>query len=146
MRRRYPKAENVKYLLCEQVRPELNKKLTLMGLYAGDQIVFLPAAPGQFPYTLAGLAFVYIMKGGLGEFEARFKLLDPDNKPTYEVTLDPIKIESDATAGVVVQLGNVQFNSEGDYTAVLLLGNKRYNFPIRISSASAQIPNTASIE
>ena len=136
MRRRYPKAENVKYLLCDHVRPEMNKKLTLMGLYASDQIVFYPTTPGQFPYTLVGLAFVYIMRDGLGDFEARFKLLGPDNKPIYEVTLDQISFKKGGTNGVIVQIVNAQFNSEGDYTAVLFLGNKRYNFPIVISSAS----------
>lgn len=134
MRRKYPKDEAIKRLVCEQVRPELNNKLSLLGLYAGDHVIIHPATPDKkFPYTLARLAFMYIIKGGLGEFEAHFKLLDPENKPANEVKLNPINLKLNGTSGIVVQLNNVQFNSVGDYTAVLHLGNKKYNFPIVIS-------------
>lgn len=137
MRRKYPKPENVTYLLCDQVRPELHKKMSLMGLYAGDAIVFQPNVPGQFPYTLAGLAFVYILKDGSGAFDAQFKMLDPKGNQIYDVRLEPITIDSGSTSGIIVQLGNVQFNSEGNYMGTLLLNKRRYDFAFRVSSDSA---------
>ena len=137
MRRRYPKAENIKFLLCEQARPELNKKISLLGLYPGDHIVFLPEVKGQYPYVLAALSFVFVFKDGVGEFDAGFEMLDPGGNATHKASLAPISLTSDVSGGMVVNLHNAQFNAEGNYTAVLRLGNKRYDFPFQVSSAAA---------
>lgn len=139
MRRRYPKAENIKFLMCEQARPELNKKISLLGLYAGDHIVFYPEVIGKYPYVLAALSFLFIFRDGAGEFDARFEILDPEGNARRTASLAPISLTSGA-AGMVVSLQNVEFNAEGNYIAVLRLGNKRYEFPFRVSATTAPVP------
>ena len=135
MRRQYPKSELMNTVLCDQVRPELNQKMTYMGVYAGDRIVFHPDAEGQLPYRMPALAFVFIFKDGVGEFSARFSLLDPDGKPTYDVVTDPIKMEKGKITASIIQIQNVAFESEGLHTAVLKLERRAYEFPFQISSS-----------
>lgn len=140
MRRKYPKAENIKFLICDHARPELNKKMSILGLYAGDHIVFYPEVKGKYPYVLATLSFVFILKDGVGEFDVDFEMLDPEGNATKTASLAPMSLTSDGAGGIVVSMQNVQFNAEGNYIALLRLGSKKYEFPFRISSASAPGP------
>ena len=140
MRRKYPKAEKMKFLICDQVRPEINKKISIMGLYPGDHIVFFPKVIGQFPYTLASLSFVFVFGDGVGEFDAGFEMIDPAGNPVQKVSLNPIILTAEGTGGVVVNINSVQFNAEGDYFAAVHIGNKRYDFPFRVSSSDAPMP------
>ena len=140
MRRKYPKFEKIKFLMCEQVRPEINRKVSIMGLYPGDHIVFFPEVKGQYPYTLAALSFMFIFPDGVGEFDASFEMIDPAGNPVQKVSLDSIILTAGGTGGIVVNINTVQFNAEGDYFAALHLGNKRYDFPFGVSSTDAPIP------
>ena len=105
-------------ILCEQVRPELNKKMSFLGVYAGDKIVFHPSTPGALPYRLQGLAFVYLFKDGAGEFHSRFSLVNPSGEISYEIGLETLKIEKGNSAACVIQVGNIEFAEEGMYRAI----------------------------
>lgn len=140
MRRKYPKAENIKFLICEHARPELNKKISILGWYSGDHIVFYPEVKGKYPYFLAALSFVFILKDGVGEFDADFEMLDPKGNATLTASLAPMSLTTGGAGGIMVNMQNVQFNAEGNYIALLRLGKKRYEFPFLISSASAPGP------
>ena len=140
MRRKYPKAEKIKFLMCEQVRPEINKKISIMGLYPGDHIVFFPKVIGQFPYNLASLSFVFVFKDGVGEFDTDFEMIDPAGNSVQKVSLKPIILTAAVTGGVVVNMNPTQFNAEGNYLAVLHLGNKRYDFPFEVSASDEPLP------
>ena len=140
MRRKYPKPENMKFLICEQARPELHQKLSLLGYYPGDHIVFYPKVIGQYPYTLATLSFVFVLQDGVGEFDVSFELIGPDGKSQNKVLLSTVNLKSKGTSGSVVNLTNMQFNAEGVFHAALHLGNKRYDFPFRVSASDDPIP------
>lgn len=137
MRRQYPKPELMKTMLCEQVRPELNKKLTFIGVYAGDQIVFHPEVPGQLPFRTPALAFVFIFKDGVGEFETKFSLLDPAGQLMFESSTEPTKLEKGRTGANIIQIQNVVFESEGSYTAIIRLERKKYEFQFIVTSNTA---------
>lgn len=95
---------------------------------------FHPDAEGQLPYRMLTLAFVFIFKDGVGEFSARFSLLDPDGKPTHDVVIDPVKMEKGKISASIIQFQNVVFESEGLYTAVLKLERRTYELPFHVSS------------
>ena len=138
VRRKYPKLENMKTLICEQVRPDLNQKLSLLGVYAGDTIIFLPSRSGEIQFRLQGLAFVFIFKDGDGLFECKFSLTNPDGEETVQLPLDPLRVEKGKSAACIVQIGNIRFGSEGTYQATLSLERKKYTFDFVVLSKSAQ--------
>ena len=138
MRRQYPKAEHMKTLICEQVRPDLNQKLSFLGVYAGDRIIFLPSPSGEVQYRLQGLAFVFIFKDGVGQFDCNFSLTNPDGEDTYQLPLEPLRIEKGKSAACIVQIGNIGFKREGVYRATLALERKKYSFEFVVSSSDAR--------
>ena len=137
MRRKYPKREDVTCLICDQVRPELHNKISVMGWYSGNRIVFEPKVPGEFPYVLAGLSFVYMAINGSGEFDCRFRLIDPDDNQVNDVEMKTVVMAAGRQAGIIVQLAPVQFNSDGTYKAVLSLNSREYEFEFNVSSVES---------
>ena len=138
MRRQYPKAETMKSVLCEQVRPDLNKKLSFLGVYAGDEIVFHPPTPGALPYRLQGLAFVFMFKDGAGEFRTQFSLMNASGETACEIELESMTMEKGKSAACIVQIGNIEFAAEGVYRAMLTLERKQYPFDFVVSSSNAE--------
>lgn len=138
MRRQYPKADLMKTLICEQARLELNQKLSFLGVYAGDEIIFHPTPAGEIQYRLQGLAFVFVFKDGAGEFDCRFTLTNPDGEDSYQLPLEPLRIEKGKSAACVVQIGNIGFKKEGVYRAALSLERKKYSFEFTVSSNAAK--------
>lgn len=138
MRRVYPKIENVKFLLCDSVREEVNKKLTILGLYGGDNIIFHPEKPKAFPYRLQSLSMIFILKNGSGDFDAKFKIIAPDGENVFDKKLKRMQITSGVPAVVGVQVANMEFNAEGNFSAVLRLEKKEYAFSFQVSSKSAE--------
>lgn len=138
MRRKFPTPETMKTILCDLVRLELNKKLSFLGVYAGDKIVFHPTAPDEPPFRMQGLAFVFLFKDGLGDFKARFSIKDPHGKTHYETNLNPLRFEKGQAAICIVQIANLEFVSEGQYCATLALERKKYAFEFAVSTAASE--------
>lgn len=138
MRRRFPKIEDCKFLLCDQVRPEANKKLALLGLYAGDRIVFHPKKLGEFPYVLPTVGFVMVAKGGAGRFDGRFRLLTPDGEASYDLELNAVSIPESSSAVILVNIVAVKFNSVGEYTAQFVLEKRKYDFQFSVAHSKPE--------
>lgn len=136
MRRKYPTAGKIKFLVCEQARPEVNNKLSLLGLYPSDKIVFFPEKVGEFPYTLGSLALVFFFQDGCGEFDANVVIAAPNGDINLSSKLNKVKLKSDTGGGLIVTGGPMQFHAEGQYVVSLKIGNKKYEFPLSISGAS----------
>jgi hypothetical protein len=139
MRRRFPKLEDCKFLLCDQARPEVKKKLTLLGLYAADRIVFHPSEIGQFPYVLPTLGFLLVAKGGIGTFDASFKMLTPNGDAQYDVKLSQVKMLDKHAAAIVVNFAAVKFDAVGQYTAEFCLEKRKYGFSFFVDHSSEKV-------
>ena len=137
MRRTYPKIENMKFLICEQARPEMHNKLSIIGLYAGDHIIFHPEKIGQFPYTLQFLSFVFVIKDGVGNFSCKLELVNPKGEVIPVRELKPLELRADSTSGSIVGLSPVQFHNVGNFIARLHVDRKVYDFPFKVSAKKA---------
>src|SRR5947209_2519725 len=75
-----PQDQEVLFLLSEDVRMETGGKVSLLGLYSGNEVVVF-GAEGAPPPIIPGLGFFFSILGGEGNFAARFQLVSPDANP-----------------------------------------------------------------
>jgi hypothetical protein len=79
---KYP--EHSIFLLCDDIRNEEGKKLSLLGVYAGGdiQVAITPTLNpvSEAPPMLASLAIFVSFLDGLGKCQYRLQLEDPDGK------------------------------------------------------------------
>lgn len=135
MRRKYPKREDSTLLICEQARPEVNSKISLLGLY-GDEIVFHPKPGQKAPYSVASLAFIVLLRGGAGTFNVSFSITGPNDSvfiPESKMEEHTIQSEQSAT-WIVVHISGPKFQEFGAYTFRLKLERRLYEYDFKVSA------------
>src|SRR3990170_6853318 len=77
--------KRIHFLIADAIREETGGKLTVMGLYAGNDIRLQGPLPTEIPDGMKGiaipsLAILAIITDGHGEFRTQFYLYDPNDK------------------------------------------------------------------
>ena len=108
-------------LICEEARPELGGKLTILGFYGGDTIVV-----GSESATLRSLTFVFSFDvlRGKQPTEATFRLQRPDGQPAAPELTMTLGEGSARSKTVVVQTNGLEV-STGSYVATLRVESQR---------------------
>src|ERR1700746_950006 len=91
MNKSSPKSEGSSFLLCEDVREEVNNKLSIIGVFSNDEIVL------QKDILIPSLMAILFARGGEGPGETRVSLTDPNGQaviesPKQAVVLDKNKV------------------------------------------------------
>ena len=73
-----PKSDGSSFLLCEDVREEVNNKLTIIGVFPNDDIVL------RKDVVIPSLMAVLFARGGEGTCETRISLTDPKGQAVIE--------------------------------------------------------------
>ena len=73
-----PNSDGSSFLLCEDVREEVNNKLTIIGVFPNDYIVL------QKDILIPSLMAVLFARGGEGSCETRVSLTDPKGRTVIE--------------------------------------------------------------
>ena len=71
MNKSLPKSDGSSFLLCEDVREEVNNKLSIIGVFPNDDIVL------QKDILIPSLMAVLLARGGEGPCETTVSLTDP---------------------------------------------------------------------
>jgi hypothetical protein len=87
MNKSLPKSDGSSFLLCEDVREEVNNKLTIIGVFTNDDIVL------QKDVVIPSLMAVLFARGGEGPCETRISLTDPKGQAVIESPKQTIIIE-----------------------------------------------------
>jgi hypothetical protein len=82
-----PKSDGSSFLLCEDVREEVNNKLTIIGVFTNDDIVL------QKDVVIPSLMAVLFARGGEGPCETRISLTDPKGQAVIESPKQTIILE-----------------------------------------------------
>jgi hypothetical protein len=98
-----PKSDGSSFLLCEDVREEVNNKLTVIGVFPNDYIVL------QKDIVIPSLMAVLMARGGEGPCETRISLTDPKGQaviesPKQTITLEKNKVHLAAIRVLAPQL------------------------------------------
>jgi hypothetical protein len=78
MKKSSPKSDGSSFLLCEDVREEVNNKLSIIGVFPNDEIVL------QKDVLIPSLMAVLFARGGIGSCETRVALTDPKGQTVIE--------------------------------------------------------------
>lgn len=117
MARRYPKLNY--HLICDDIRQEVGKKVSLIGIYPGN-VIFMPI-PSVMPKLCFHLVFSRLKAGD----NFGIQLLDPDNKKVGSI--DNIKVpEKPRVSQGVFELGFMGINvkKEGTYRLAIVFGEE----------------------
>ncbi len=78
---KYP--TEVVFLLAEDIREEVRSKLSLLGVFSGDDIIIRGEKP-----AIPSLAFFLLIRDGRGTFESSFRINSEEGKNI----VDPVKM------------------------------------------------------
>ena len=82
-----PKSDGSSFLLCEDVREEVNNKLSIIGVFQNDDVVL------QKKIVIPSLMAVLFARGGEGSCETRVSLTDPKGQTVIESPKQTVVIE-----------------------------------------------------
>jgi hypothetical protein len=89
MNKSVPKSDGSSFLLCEDVREEVNNKLSIIGVFPNNDIVL------QKDIVVPSVMAVLFARGGQGSCETRVSLTDPKGQTVIESPKKTVVLEKD---------------------------------------------------
>ena len=89
MNKSVPKSDGSSFLLCEDVREEVNNKLSIIGVFPNNDIVL------QKDIVVPSVMAVLFARGGEGSCETRISLTDPKGQTVIESPKKTVVLEKD---------------------------------------------------
>jgi hypothetical protein len=106
-------------IICEDVRLEVNHKLSLMGIFYGLQVP-------QVPVTLLKIVVLNHWSGE-GQFLSEVRILSPDKAQPIAVSPpSPFEIPANGFADNVTIFANITFPTQGDYYIQTLINSSLF--------------------
>jgi hypothetical protein len=103
-------------IMCEDVRLEINHKLSLMGLFYTIQVP-------QLPVTLLKMVILNHWSGD-GQFLSEVRILTPDrSQPVAVSPPSPFQVPPDGYADNVTIFANIAFPTAGNYVVQTLINS-----------------------
>ena len=107
-------------ILCEDVRLEINHKLSLMGLFYAIQVP-------QLPVTLLKLVVLNHWSGD-GQYLSEVRILSPDGSQPIAVSPpSPFHVPAGGYADNVTIFANISFPAPGNYVVQTLVNSNVYS-------------------
>ena len=103
-----------RFILCEDVRREANKKLIIIGMYEDDKIII----NGKLPYHHPMLSLFVQCEGEFTEGEILYNIKDPANNIALQTEPIPFK-SSGKKATLIANIAQFEFTDFGEYTATI---------------------------
>lgn len=132
----YPK--KLQFLLADAVRQEDGGKLTVLGLYTGEDVLLKEPLPKTLPegikgLALPGLTILATARDGHGSFNFSCELYGPDGKSLGKDIVG-VKLEKQkvAPASLLVPVQPFPIPRFGTYRAVFKLSQHEYEFKFRV--------------
>lgn len=118
--------------MCEDVRVEINHKLSLMGIFYAIQVP-------QLPVTLLKLVILNHWSGE-GQFLSEVRILTPDRTQPIAVSApSPFQVPPNGYADNVTIFANVSFPTAGDYVIQSLINSNVFaEQSLQVSDAHQQ--------
>ena len=122
-------------IMCEDVRVEINHKLSLMGIFYAIQVP-------QVPVTLLKLVILNHWSGE-GQFLSEVRILTPDRtQPIAVSSPSPFQVPPNGYADNVTIFANVSFPTAGNYVVQSLINSNVFaEQPLQVTDA--QQPESA---
>jgi hypothetical protein len=120
-------------IMCEDVRLEINNKLSLMGIFYGLQVP-------QLPVTLLKMVILNHWSGD-GQYLSEVRVLTPDRSQPIAVSPpSPFLVQTDGYADNVTIFANVTFPTAGNYVVQTLINSNLFAEQALTVTEAAQPP------
>ena len=130
----YP--QNFDVILCEGVRREERKKLTIYGVFTGDDVVIDHGTPVES--INLRLTYLVRVKDGLGETTLTWKISDPDQNVLDQSTDSfPFEMKDDGYSIVIIEFAGHKVPRYGTYNLTLDIGGHELVYKYRIKEGPA---------
>lgn len=146
MNAKLPRKQDIRFIVAEDIRPEIMGKISLQGLMPGEQFFVAgnppsPLPPGMPPvaFLIPSLAFVFVITGAAtGKFRGLFKIVAPDKKTVIVETPAANPIEKVAGKAALFATISKPFVGPafGTYSVRLELNGAKFSFPMGIEKGS----------
>lgn len=121
------------FLVCEDVRQEINNKVSLMGVFiGGDIIITREEATGK---PALPICFVFVFRDGAGQFDAKFTVTSPSGKEIATVEMGKVEKKEGAMT-LCPKILPFFVEEYGDFEARMLLDGTVYSRQIQIREQS----------
>ena len=121
------------FLLCEGVREEKGKKLTILGFYAGNDIKF-PKGTKVEDISLS-ITFLVRFKDGLGKWKAFWKVVGPKGVEAIPKSQEIIiEKREDQYSIIILQIPEYKVKEYGTHKLITTLADKNYEFEYEINA------------
>lgn len=129
----------VSFLISEEVRSELNNKISVVGLYAGDVVVILKGArpegiPEDTPFGLDRLTILAIItEAAEGELDLKGKIINPSGEVDQEdIPLGKAIARKGLSNTVVIEMKPFIVKVSGTFKFELSVNQEKFIFPFEI--------------
>lgn len=128
MNKSVPKSDGSSFLLCEDVREEVNNKLSIIGVFPNDEIVL------QKEVVIPSVMAVLFARGGEGSCETKVSLTDPKGQTVIESPKKTVVLEkSDAYLAAIRVLAPEL--TVGQYTIKFFFDDQEIQRTFEVKSA-----------
>lgn len=136
----YPTTTHI--LVADDIRQEQGGKLTLVGVYSGNNIIFeLPEnAPANARPVLPALSVYAAFLDGEGEYSARIDLLSPSDQILVSAGPFPAKKSLDENMILNCRWAPVNFPQDGKYTIKVSLDDREFKYVLDVKESSPSLP------
>ena len=134
MAKQYPADQDIIFLVCDTIRKEPNNKLSLLGLFLGNEIIVEVDAP----VTLSPFALLFHLSDGYGEFKTKIQVLKENGDQVLEVKIGDTTKKNDAGSTIGLSIQSLKFDEFGSYTFRLILDDHEYDRQILIRKGQLQ--------
>jgi len=139
--------KQLRFFLADGVREEIGAKISLIGLYTGDEVIVQSELPVQVPgktrgLALPGLYILIILVNGQGKFKGEFVIYDPNGKPMRRA-IEIVNKVKDKTFNVILPIVPFPVIAFGRYRVSVQLDDNRksyYSFIVRHRDPKAKLP------
>ncbi len=131
--KKYP--DSIKVLLAEEIRQEKNNKLSLLGIFAGDDIL-LNDEPGK---ALPALVVYAVFRGGKGKSSVKTNIFSPNKEKEIFSRTSEVIMKENQNMIVAFKLTPFEVPAFGKYSIEWIFDNsKKYSFEFEIKKGSLQ--------
>jgi hypothetical protein len=134
-----PRDEHVWLLVAESVRIERDGKVSLFGFFGTERIRL--AVENPFPSAFPSLTFLFLLRDGVGSFNASFQIRDPNGNLLHR---EPLAVVAKQTLvenhGVTVRMEPFVVPSFGDFRLTLTLDGRRYKRILTVAPDIDPVP------
>jgi len=127
----YP--NEVCFLLAnDSIQEADTNKITLVGFYAGDDIVIKDESPGKL---LGQIVIIAKLRGGSGQYKGKLKLIGPEGELIFEDNNKSLNKKEGENLIIGIKISPFPVKEFGHYKYTVLLDDKEYCYDFEIRNS-----------